>query len=108
LLLTFWSAVKAVFPDAWGKDPRHSRLMHSAGIVAMGVLMDRIHARIAVPYDVKAIQRELQRVAPSCRWTRGTWDSLGLAWNEVQNTPRDIRRLQSALVQAYNGRGEER
>lgn len=103
LLVTFWSAVKAVFPDAWGRDPRHSRLMHSAGIEAMGVLMDRIHARIAVNDDVKVVQRELERVAPACRWTRGVWDSLGVAWNEIQNTPRDIKRLQTALVQAYVG-----
>ena len=31
-LVSFWSIVKEVFPDAWGKDPRKSRLMHSAGI----------------------------------------------------------------------------
>jgi len=108
LLVTFWSAVKAVFPEAWGRDPRHSRLMHSAGIEAMGVLMDRIYARIATNEDVKAVQRELERVAPSCRWTRGTWDSLGVAWNEIQNTPRDIKRLQTALVQAYVSAGAAR
>jgi DGQHR domain-containing protein len=101
LLVTFWSAVKAVFPEAWGKDPRHSRLMHSAGIEAMGVLMDRIYARLSGAEELKVVQRELERVAPHCRWTRGTWETLGIAWNEVQNTPRDIKRLQSALVQAY-------
>jgi DGQHR domain-containing protein len=108
LLVTFWSAVKTVFPDAWGRDPRHSRLMHSAGIEAMGVLMDRIYARIAVTEDIKVVQRELERAAPACRWTRGTWDSLGIAWNEIQNTPRDIKRLQNALVQAYVGAGAVR
>ena len=91
LLVTFWSAVKAVFPDAWGSDPRQSRLMHSAGIEAMGVLMDRIYARIAANDDVKIVQRELERVAPACRWTRGTWEVLGVAWNEIQSTPRDIK-----------------
>lgn len=108
LLVTFWSAVKNVFPDAWGRDPRHSRLMHSAGILAMGVLMDRIYARTSSSADVKSVQREVQRVAPACRWTRGTWESLGLAWNEIQNTTRDIRRLQTALVQAYVSTGGER
>lgn len=108
LLVTFWSAVKAVFPDAWGKDPRHSRLMHSAGIIAMGVLMDRIYARLSGTEDAKLVQKELERVAPACRWTRGTWDSLGMAWNEIQNTPRDIKRLQAALVQAYVGAGAKR
>ena len=108
LLVTFWSAVKAVFPEAWGRDPRQSRLMHSAGIEAMGVLMDRIYARIAANDDVTIVQRELERVAPACRWTRGTWDSLGVAWNEIQSTPRDIKRLQNALVQSYVGAGVSR
>jgi DGQHR domain-containing protein len=102
LLVTFWSAVKAVFPDAWGKDPRQSRLMHSAGIEAMGVLMDRIYARLpGSDEDAKTVQRELERVAPACRWTKGTWESLGVAWNEIQNTTRDIKKLQDALVRAY-------
>ena len=102
ILVSFWAAVKAVFPDAWGKDPRHSRLMHSAGIEAMGVLMDRIYARLSgSDEDSKVIQRELEKVAPACRWTKGTWESLGVAWNEIQNTPRDIKKLQDALVRTY-------
>ena len=102
LLLNFWTAAKAVFPDAWGREPRQSRLMHSAGIEAMGVLMDRIYARFsATEGTYEAVKKELERVAPSCRWTTGTWDGLGVAWNEIQSTPRDIKRLQDALVRAY-------
>lgn len=101
ILVTFWRAVKAVFPEAWGKDPRHSRLMHSAGLVAMGLLMDRIYARLSADDDVSVVQRELEKVAPVCRWTKGTWESLGMAWNEIQNTPQDIKKLQDALVRAY-------
>lgn len=106
ILVNFWTAVKATFPSAWGKDPRQSRLMHSAGIMAMGVLMDRIFARISPRSDIEFVKAELRKVAPSCRWTDGTWKSLGVKWNEIQNTPRDIRRLQAALVQAYIG-GED-
>jgi hypothetical protein len=102
LLTNFWSAAKAVFPQAWGKDPKQSRLMHSAGIIAMGVLMDRIYARLSGNEDdLKAVQQELSRVVSSCKWTSGTWESLGLGWNEIQNTPRDIKKLQDALVRAY-------
>ena len=102
LLWNFLSAVMATFPDACGKDPRQSRLMHSAGIEAMGVLMDRIFARLAGgDEDAQTVQRELERVAPSCRWTKGNWDSLGIAWNDIQNIPRDIKRPQDALVRAY-------
>lgn len=103
ILITFWAAVRAVFPAAWGKDARQSRLMHSAGILAMGVLMDRIFARIAPNGDIAVVERELMKVAPACRWTEGTWQSIGVRWNEIQNTSRDIRRLQTALVQAYIG-----
>jgi len=102
LLLNFWTAVKNTFPEAWGKDPRHSRLMHSAGIEAMGVLMDRIYARFSdTDGTYEAIKKELERVAPACRWTKGHWESLGVAWNEIQSTPRDIKKLQDALVRAY-------
>jgi len=102
LLINFWTSVKAVFPNAWGKDPKHSRLMHSAGIIAMGVLMDRIYARLSGnDDDQKAVQHELSRVANDCKWTSGTWETLGLGWNEIQNTPRDIKKLQDALVRAY-------
>jgi len=108
LLVNYWSAVKTVFPEAWGRDPRHSRLMHSVGIEAMGVLMDRIYGRLDASDDVKLVERELRKVAPQCRWTEGTWEALGIAWNELQSTPRDIRRLQNTLVQAYSTAGSGR
>ncbi|MGA4421793.1 DGQHR domain-containing protein DpdB [Ralstonia nicotianae] len=102
ILQTFWSAVRDVFPEAWGRDPRQSRLMHSAGIEAMGVLMDRIYARLSGHgEDYKTVRKELEKVAPACRWTSGVWESLGVAWNEIQSTPRDIKKLQDALVRSY-------
>ena len=102
ILVTFWSAVRDVFPDAWGKDPRQSRLMHSAGIEAMGVLMDRIYARLSgTGEDYATVRKELEKIAPACRWTSGTWESIGIAWNELQSTSRDIKKLQDALVRAY-------
>lgn len=101
ILTTYWSAVKAVFPDAWGKDPKQSRLMHSAGLMAMGLLMDAIYARLPPDSQVAAVQRELEKVASFCRWTKGTWETLGLAWNEVQNTPPHVKKLQEALVRVY-------
>jgi DGQHR domain-containing protein len=101
-LINFWSAVKVVFPQAWGKDPKQSRLMHSAGILAMGVLMDRIYARLSGNEgNPKTVQRELMRVANDCKWTSGTWETLGLAWNEIESTPQGIKKLQNALIQAY-------
>lgn len=102
ILVTYWSAVRDVFPEAWGKDPRQSRLMHSAGILAMGVLMDRIYARLSGANEsYAAVRKEVEKVAPSCRWTSGVWDSIGLRWNDIESTSHDKKRLQEALVRAY-------
>jgi len=102
VLCTYWSAVRDVFSDAWAKDPKKSRLMHSTGILAMGVLMDRIYARFSgIEEDYKSIKRELERIEPSCRWTSGTWELVGTPWNEIQNTPKDIKKLQDVLVRTY-------
>lgn len=102
ILVTYWSAVRDVFPEAWGKDPRQSRLMHSAGILAMGVLMDRIYARLSGANEsYAAVRKEVERVAPFCRWTSGVWESIGLRWNDIESTSQDKKRLQEALVRAY-------
>lgn len=102
ILVTYWSAVRDVFPEAWGKDPRQSRLMHSAGILAMGVLMDRIYARLSGANEsYAAVRKEVEKVAPFCRWTSGVWESIGLRWNDIESTSQDKKRLQDALVRAY-------
>lgn len=101
ILTTYWTAVRNCFSDAWGKDPKQSRLMHSAGLLAMGVLMDAIYARVSPEANVSTIQREIEKIAPVCHWTKGTWETLGLAWNEIQNTPSHVKKLQGALVRAY-------
>ena len=81
--------------------------MHSTGILAMGVLMDRIYARLSgIDEDFKTIKKELDRIESSCRWTSGTWDLIGIQWNEIQNTPRDIKRLQDVLVRLYSNSGK--
>jgi DGQHR domain-containing protein len=103
-LVTFWKAVRDVFPSAWALPPTKSRLMHSAGIEAMGILMDRVLARHAGKNDeAHAIKVDLQKIAPHCCWTEGTWEPMGLEWNEVQNTPKHIRTLADALIRIYAG-----
>ncbi len=102
ILLTYWNAVKAVFPNAWGSDVKRSLLMRGAGIEAMGILMDRIWARHSGATDIPSVVRvELQRIADDCHWTSGTWKQLGLPWNEIENTPRSIKRLKDALIRSY-------
>ncbi|MBI05806.1 MAG: hypothetical protein CMM54_02370 [Rhodospirillaceae bacterium] len=100
VMCIYWSAVKDEFPDAWGKKPTESRLMHSAGIEAMGVLMDRIMPRVHKSNNPQQEVREaLHRIEQHCRWTEGTWEGLGLRWNEVQNLPKHIKSLAELLVQ---------
>ena len=102
-LLVYWRGVQQTFPDAWGRPPKESRLMHGAGIRAMGRLMDRIMATLD-PHSEdaeKQVLADLQLVAPHCRWTDGTWGELDLKWNEVQNVPRHTNELSNYLVRLY-------
>lgn len=104
LLRVYWTAVAEVFADAWGQPPTVSRLMHGAGIRAMGRLMDRImpYVNLGDSNAAAQVKRELKFVAPVCRWTGGRWDDMdGLRWNEVQNVPRHINQLSSVLIRAY-------
>jgi len=102
LLKDYWSAVKEVFPKAWGKDPEESRLMHSAGIIAMGDLMDRIAARATSRRGYKAFfSEELARIAKHCAWTHGAWPKINREWDEIENTNKDIKLLSQILVQLY-------
>jgi DGQHR domain-containing protein len=104
VLFVYWSAVRDVFPEAWGLPPSRSRLMHSAGLRAMGRLMNRVMASVdaSSPQAVRHTRRELEKVSSACHWTRGTWDELGgLRWNELQNIPSHVRMLSNLLVRRY-------
>lgn len=99
VLVAFWSAVRDVFPKAWGRPATESRLMHSVGIEAMGYLMDRIMSRTPGGSNQARHAREaLQRIAPHCHWTSGCWPDLGREWNDLQNVNRDIRMLSDQLA----------
>ncbi len=104
-VLLFWTSVKETFPNAWGKSPIESRLMHSAGIEAMGFLMDRIMSRASgMPDAQRQVREGLARIAPFCAWTEGAWKPLGLRWDEIQNTSRHIKELADLLVRLdYQG-----
>lgn len=102
-LILYWSAVKNIFPEAWGKPPSDSRLMHGAGIRAMGRVMDRV-LTTQNPDSSEApdlVRNELAAIAPYCRWTSGTWEEIGLRWNDIQNTPRHIQKLSNYLIRTY-------
>ena len=109
IMSSFWSAVYEVFPDAWGIPSTESRLMHSAGIQAMGHLMDRIVPRIPRDKNMKEnIKKSLLKISTQCAWTDGEWDGLGMAWNEIQSVPRHIRMLTEHLIQLdYSASGDK-
>src|SRR5438477_2532 len=73
----FSSAAKLTFADAWGKQPRHSRLMHGVGIVSLGFLMDAItdrrRASGQVVLSTSDYRDELSSLKEACRWTNGYW-----------------------------------
>ena len=98
-LCLFWTEVKAAFPDAWGLPPTKSRLMHSAGIEAMGAYMDKVLARTVVSSNPsEEIRKSLEVVRPFCQWTNGTWEGLGMRWNEIENTSKHIKMLADYLI----------
>lgn len=103
-LLTFWIEVKNAFPDAWGLPPTKSRLMHSAGIQAMGVLMDKIYSRAQASSNPGAeIRSSLNKLAPYCNWTSGTWQGIGLKWDEIQNVNSHVKMLSDYLIRLDYG-----
>jgi DGQHR domain-containing protein len=106
VLKSFWKAVSIVFEDAWGLPPRRSRLMHGAGVVSLGFLMDAISER----YKKKIIPtldcfiNDLNFIKGNCCWVDGHWDfgdGIVKKWNEVQNTPKDVQCLANFLLQRY-------
>lgn len=104
VLNTFWSAVRDTFPEAWGKPPTTSRLMHGVGIRSMGKLMDRMMGSIdpRARDAGKSVRRELGLIAPVCHWTSGRWEGLGgVEWNELQNLHKHLSILSNFLIRAY-------
>ena len=98
-LVLYWSSVREAFPQAWGKPPAESRLMHSAGIRAMAAVMDPVMVRAESASNPKReIGDSLARLAPHCCWTEGTWSDLGWRWNEVQSTAQSIAKLAEHLI----------
>ena len=98
LVADFWWAVRDVFRKAWGMPPERSRLMHGAGIAAMGVLMDQVMTRVSESDGRAYATTVLKRIAPQCCWTSGRWAPLDRDWNDLQCTSKDIRLLSNLLV----------
>lgn len=106
LLKSFWAAVQHVFSDGWGRPSRQSRLMHGAGVVSLGLLMDAIADRYRMdhPPTESQFRGDLLPLRGVCRWTYGFWDFGGgdrRRWNEIQNTSKDVDLLSNHLLTQY-------
>lgn len=100
LVSNFFEAVKKVFPEAWhGQKPATSRLLHGAGIQAMGDVMEVLATR-AEARTVEEFRVGLECLRGKTAWTGGEWiiDGEVRRWNSLQNINRDIALLKHYLV----------
>lgn len=109
LLCAFWGGVQETFASAWGLPPKKSRLLHGAGIVCLGFLMDAIAERFGertLPTK-DDFASDLELVAPVCRWSSGHWElkkGERRRWDDIQNTSQDIQDLSKYLLSQYKAR----
>lgn len=101
LIHTFFSAVKEVFGPAWNDmTPKTSRLVHGAGLVAMGYVMETLYSNVG-RVDREEFVKGLKLIAPKCAWVAGRWTFSRddqRPWNGIQNTSTDIDLLANYLV----------
>ncbi|MPT27520.1 MAG: DGQHR domain-containing protein [Achromobacter sp.] len=103
LVSEFFHAVSNVYRPAWaGMMPRHSRLRHGAGIVAMGFVMDHLYSAEGAT-EREQFEPSLRLLEEFTAWTNGQWplESWDIRpWNGIQNTPSDIDQLTRYLVKS--------
>ena len=107
----FFAALSYVFSDAWeGQTPKTSRLVHGAGIVSMGYVMDLLHrtdgARSSEDFVVG-----LSCLTDKVAWTSGEWDFGGgdrRHWKAIQNTGGDIATLTAFLTRIVGNASKAR
>ena len=100
LVSNFFDAVKQVWPDAWhGQKPATSRLLHGAGIQAMGDVME-VLAQRAGARSIEEFRDGLQCLKERTAWTSGDWafSDETRRWNSLQNINRDIALLKHYLI----------
>jgi DGQHR domain-containing protein len=101
LINEYYWAIRDTFPGDWeGHKPKSSRLVHGAGIVAMGHVMELL------AYFDKSTKRDefavgLACLKPKTAWTQGEWDfgnGERRSWRGIQNVGSDIAMLSDYLV----------
>jgi DGQHR domain-containing protein len=97
----YYDAVRETFPGDWkGHNPKTSRLVHGAGIRAMGYVMDLLWERNGARNGV-AFLEGLRCLKGHTAWTSGTWkfsENEIVPWNAIQNVDKQINGLAHYLV----------
>lgn len=101
LISEYYRAVMKVFPEAWfGHTPASSRLVHGAGIQAMGYVME-VLALLDGARKWDQFSVGLECLVGRTAWTSGQWD-FGSGdvrhWRAIQNVNRDIVTLAQYLL----------
>jgi len=101
LLNAFFGAVREVFRDEWDDHtPKSSRLLHGAGIQALGYVMELLVGRDGAQ-NKEDFARGLSVLRGHTAWTSGVWhfsDTEATPWNKLENTSRQINGLAHYLV----------
>lgn len=101
LINEFFAALQAVFRQDWeGHNPKTSRLVHGAGIVALGYVMELLVARDGAATRTD-FERGLSVLVGKTAWTTGHWkfsSTERIPWNRIENTPRQIMALGQHLI----------
>lgn len=100
LLSDFYQAVSETFPEAWDRQtPRSSRLVHGAGIISMGYVMEYLYFSMQAR-TIEEFKNGLSLLEGKTAWTSGEWDfgDRKPKWNELQNLNRDWMALSNYLL----------
>jgi len=115
----FFTAIAQTWPGEWGEKPESSRLLHGAGLFALGRMMDEIF-RFYLSIrdnDVPLLPPsyfyydELQLIAEKCHWSSGFWKFSAdkeVYWKDLQNLSQDKRMLSEYLLKEYRQAVEDR
>lgn len=107
----FFRAVAYVFRDAWeDHTPKTSRLVHGAGIISMGYVMDLLH-RSDGARTRDEFAAGLSCLVGKAAWTSGEWDFGGgdrRHWKAIQNTGADIAALTAFLTRVVGNASKAR
>ena len=101
LIADFYRAVQRMFAKDWnGHTPKTSRLVHGAGIMALGYVMDLL-AELDEARDEADFVRGLEALVGRTAWTSGEWQFANgerRHWRAIQNINRDIVLLAQHLI----------